>query len=170
VEVRTHATLALRNGRERASRTFQAIRSDSLIKLEQARHAVPGAMAEIAARSRHVVREARIGAAEHHAKVMERAGQQTSAARDRTGVALGQVADAARRQVADARTRAEVTLREIAGQGPAKTLGRGFAVVRAKNGDTVTGVAAARDAADLQIEFRDGSLPARVNNEEGMTG
>jgi len=69
--------------------------------------------------------------------------------------------------VLDAKTRAEATMREIAGQGPEKTLGRGFAVVRAETGAPVTGTAEARAAGDLQIEFRDGRLPARVRDVEG---
>ena len=93
--------------------------------------------------------------------------QQAALARDRANQALDQVAEAARRRVLEARTRAEATLREIAGQGPDKTLRRGFAVVRAENGATLTGAAAAREAGDLQIEFRDGRLPARVRTEEG---
>ena len=95
------------------------------------------------------------------------AAQQAALARDRASQTLNQMADAARRQVLDARTRAEATIREIAGQGPDKTLGRGFAVVRAESGATLTGAQAAREAGDLQIEFRDGRLPARVRTEEG---
>jgi exodeoxyribonuclease VII large subunit len=167
VEIRANALLALRDGRERAAQQFQAIRHDSLLKLEQARHAVPATMAEIAAEARQTLHQARLGVGQHHANVIDRGAQQAATARDRANQALDQVADAARRQVLDARSRAEATMREIAGQGPDKTLGRGFAVVRAENGATLTGAAAARQAGELQIEFRDGRLPARVRTEEG---
>ena len=159
--------LALRDGREQAQQQFQAIRHDSLLKLEQARHVVPTTMAEIAAQARQTLHEARQGALEHQSRILERGVQQAGLARDRAIQAVEQVAEAARRQVFDARSRAEATMREIAGQGPDKTLGRGFAVVRAENGATLTGAAAAREAGDLQIEFRDGRLPARVRTEEG---
>jgi exodeoxyribonuclease VII large subunit len=165
VGIRAAALLALRDGREQAALQFQAIRHDSLLKLQQARHAVPAAMTEIAAQARQTLHEARQGADQHHASVIERAAQQAALARDRTQQALDQVAEAARRQVLDAQTRAEATIREIAGQGPEKTLGRGFAVVRAEDGTTITGASAAREAGDLQIEFRDGRLPARVRTE-----
>lgn len=166
VGIRAAALLALRDGREQAVLQFQTIRHNSLLKLQQARHAVPATMAEIAAQARQTLHEARQGADQHHASVIERGAQQAALARDRTQQTLDQVADAARRQVIDARTRTEATIREIAGQGPEKTLGRGFAVVRAEDGATITGAEAAREAGDLQIEFRDGRLPARVRTED----
>lgn len=167
VEIRASALLVLRDGREQAAQQFQSIRHDSLLKLEQARHAVPATIAEIAAQARQTLHEARLGAGQHRANVIDRGVQQAALARDRANQTLDQVADAARRQVLDARTRTEATIREISGQGPDKTLGRGFAVVRGENGVALTGAAAAREAGDLQIEFRDGRLPARVRTEEG---
>ena len=166
VGIRAAALLALRDGREQAVLQFQAIRHNSLLKLQQARHAVPATMAEIATQARQTLHEARQGADQHQASVIERGAQQAALAQDRAHQALDQVAEAARRQVLDARTRAEATIREIAGQGPEKTLGRGFAVVRAEDGTTITGASAAREAGDLQIEFRDGRLPARVRTED----
>ena len=167
VEIRASALLALRDGREHAALQLQTIRHDSLVKLEQARHAVPATMAEIAAQARQTLHEARLGASQHRTHIIDKAAQQTALARDRANHTLEQVAEAARRQVHDARTRAEATIREIAGQGPEKTLGRGFAVVRAENGATLTGAQSAREAGDLQIEFRDGRLQARVRTVEG---
>lgn len=151
-QIRANALLAVRDAREQAAQQFQAIRHDSLLKLEQARQ---------------TLNVARLAAAQHHADVIERAAQQVVLARDRVSQTLGQVAEAARRQVLDTRTRAEATMREIAGQGPHKTLGRGFAVIRGQNGATLTGVEAAREAGDLQIEFRDGLVPARVRTDKG---
>jgi exodeoxyribonuclease VII large subunit len=167
VDIRASALLALQDGRGQATQQFHVIRHDSLLKLEQARHAVPSTMAEIAAQARQTVHQSRLGASHHLANVIDKGLQQAALARDRANQALDQVAEAARRRVLEARTRAEATLREIAGQGPDKTLRRGFAVVRAENGATLTGAAAAREAGDLQIEFRDGRLPARVRTEEG---
>ena len=56
-------------------------------------------------------------------------------------------------------------MREIAGQGPAKTLGRGFAIVRAEDGQPITSAAAARPGSPIHIQFRDGSLAARTHDE-----
>ncbi len=164
-EIRANALLALRNAAERASQRFQAIRHDSLLQLEQARHAVPTRMAEIATTARQTLHEAHLKTGQLQSHVLDKAGQQTTQARDRTAWALEQVADAARHQVADTRVRTEALMREIAGQGPDKTLGRGFAIVRAADGQPLTRADTARRAGSLQIEFRDGRLPARVTPE-----
>ena len=166
-EVRASALLALRNGREHAAQEFQAIRHDSLLSLEQARHALPATMAEVAAGARQTLHEAQRNIAQDRTYVIDKAAQFSTLARDRAMQVMDQVADAARQQVRDVRTGAEATIREITGQGPDKTLGRGFAVVRAESGATLTDVAAARLAGDLQIEFRDGQLPARVRTKDG---
>ena len=164
-EIRANALLALRNAAERASQRFQAIRHDSLLQLEQARHAVPTRMAEIAATARQTLHDAHLKTNQLQSHVLDKARQQTTQARDRAARALEQVADAARHQVADTRVRTEALMREIAGQGPDKTLGRGFAIVRGDDGQPLTRADTARQAGTLQIEFRDGRLPARVTPE-----
>ncbi len=169
-EIRAGALLALRDGRELAARQFQFISHQSLLRLQQARHDLPTVLAEIATRARQGIVDARQGADRHLTDIVERGHRDTALERDRTRAALDQVAEGARRQVVEARIRTEATMREIAGQGPEKTLGRGFAVVRAEDGATLTGVDAARAAGLVQIEFRDGRLPARVRTEEGSEG
>ena len=51
---------------------------------------------------------------------------------------------------------------EVAGQGPEKTLGRGFAFVRAADGRTVTSAASISGGDNINIQFRDGIVPARA--------
>lgn len=160
--VRTGAQKALSQARERATRAFQAVRHDGLLKIEQARHAVPATMAQIASLARQTRHEARRGAAAHRDSILERAAQRVVLAGERARSSLEQVTQAARRQLQDARAGAQATMREIAGQGPDKTLGRGFALVRGLDGRPITSAAGAREAPDLQIEFRDGQVPARV--------
>jgi exodeoxyribonuclease VII large subunit len=53
--------------------------------------------------------------------------------------------------------------REIAGQGPEKTLGRGFAIVRDEVGAPLTTAARVKPGAAVELEFRDGRVAARVN-------
>lgn len=51
-------------------------------------------------------------------------------------------------------------MREIAGQGPAKTLGRGFALVRKLDGEPVTRASAVSERSPLEIQFSDGKVAA----------
>ena len=55
-------------------------------------------------------------------------------------------------------------VREVTGQGPEKTLARGFAIVRTLEGKPVTDQAQARALPALEFQFRDGVVPARPDD------
>ena len=57
-------------------------------------------------------------------------------------------------------TDSQALLREITGQGPEKTLQRGFAIVRSQGGKPLTRVSQAIDGAAIEIEFQDGRVAA----------
>ena len=162
LEVRSNALLAVRDWRDRAGQHFQSIRHESLLRLAQAKLAVPAALDQIRTQARQSLLDAKSGAAQNLATVVDRAGRQVVLARERGHQAIAQVAEGARRQVAEARRQTEATMREIAGQGPDKTLGRGFAMVRTPEGAPLTDAEAARAAGQLQIQFRDGAVAAAV--------
>ena len=56
--------------------------------------------------------------------------------------------------------RAEGLMREITGQGPDKTLRRGFAMVRSASGATISGITQAHVGLPLEIQFHDGKVGA----------
>ena len=51
---------------------------------------------------------------------------------------------------------------EVTGQGPQKTLGRGFAIVRDEQGKPIASAAGAKPGVGMEIEFRDGRLAAQA--------
>lgn len=53
-------------------------------------------------------------------------------------------------------------MREIAGQGPQKTLRRGFAMVRTQTGRTITGSQDVAAGAQIEVKVRDGVIEAVV--------
>jgi exonuclease VII large subunit len=69
--------------------------------------------------------------------------------------------------LAEARERSQSLLREIVGQGPEKTLRRGFAVVSDVDRRTVTSAEALRRAGQMTVQFSDGSVPATVQGDTG---
>lgn len=73
--------------------------------------------------------------------------------------------DRAKQTVLTARSGADGLMREVTGQGPKKTLARGFAVVKAKDGKTVTSAKAARAAKNMEVTFNDGIVRANVLGE-----
>ena len=71
----------------------------------------------------------------------------------------------ARSAVAEASTRSEAMMREIAGQGPQKSLARGFAIVRAADGLTLTSASGTPAGVPIEIQFRDGRVAARTDDD-----
>ncbi len=75
---------------------------------------------------------------------------------------LGSISHEARRSLGEARRQSAALFREIAGQGPDKTLGRGFALIRNQQGRPVSSATAVQPGQRLEIEFKDGRLDAQV--------
>lgn len=93
---------------------------------------------------------------------LEGVRRRTRWARDVSVRAMAGAAEHAGRCVALAKERSSGLFREIAGQGPEKTLRRGFAVVRSESGRTVTSVEAAAQGSEIEIELHDGTISART--------
>jgi exodeoxyribonuclease VII large subunit len=60
-------------------------------------------------------------------------------------------------------------MREIAGQGPAKTLGQGFAINRSADGAPVTSAAAVTPHARFQIQVRNRSIAEQTIEPDEST-
>lgn len=75
---------------------------------------------------------------------------------------MRETAERATRNVDMAAERSQALFREIAGQGPQKTLRRGFAVVRSSAGETVTSVAIVQPGTTVQVGLHDGTVRAVV--------
>lgn len=79
-------------------------------------------------------------------------------AQTHTAAAMEAIASASDQNVREAADRSEALMREIAGQGPDKTLKRGFALVRSPDGQPVTRSSQTTTGAALEIEFSDGKV------------
>jgi exodeoxyribonuclease VII large subunit len=64
------------------------------------------------------------------------------------------------------RTELERLALALAAHDPDRTLARGYALVQDRGGDPVTTAGAARTAEHLRVRFQDGSVGARVTDEE----
>ncbi|WP_371437560.1 exodeoxyribonuclease VII large subunit [Polaromonas sp.] len=146
---------------------LNAVRTDATQAIAAARQTVPVLMTSIRAEALASVVEGRATSAMAYNLVVARS---TAAARS-TGQVLDdrlqRVAERAAGAVQQARTNAQALLREVTGQGPEKTLARGFAVVRTVDGKPVTSSQQARAAAALDIQFRDGSAKVRTDTIAG---
>jgi exodeoxyribonuclease VII large subunit len=146
-----------------------AIRQQARAQLETARRQTPLWMAEVASEARQSLRSARQLAAGVVTTVLDRTRMDIERERDKVHEAMRAVAHESNAAVADARQRSESLMREIVGQGPEKTLRRGFAVVRDAEGRALMSAKALRDARQASVEFQDGSVPTEVRGKPGAS-
>ena len=136
--VRINAMQSIRLASEQSLQSLQLVKTEARNQLAEAKRDVPVFWSQITLGAKHSLRAA-------------------SAESDSM---IGAVSTAARLTVRDSVVRTEALMREIAGQGPEKTLSRGFAMVRGRGGKTVTGAAQVVDGDEIQIQFRDGKVQA----------
>jgi exodeoxyribonuclease VII large subunit len=164
--VRLGAIQSLRDASQASRELLLTVRHQAARQIAIARQAVPAMLAEVRSEARQTLREARAESGGHLAAVLERAALDAAHARQAAQRELADAQVNAHRLVADARTRSEALMREITGQGPEKSLNRGFAIVRA--GDkTITSVRQAAAGAAIEIRFRDGLVAARTYDQKG---
>jgi exodeoxyribonuclease VII large subunit len=134
--------------------------------LAHAKQAVPALMAEVTAEARQAVRTAKADSRVLLTTLTDRAITDVRRSRENTGRAFLDFTIQARQAVTEAATRSEALIREIAGQGPEKTLARGFAIVRDADGATITSAGAVSPGASIEIQFRDGKLAAKTADKK----
>jgi exodeoxyribonuclease VII large subunit len=132
-------------------------------QLALARQAVPAQLAQVQAQARQQLRDARHLSASGWAQVLERSRSGLALAREALHHEHTDLGRLARLSLGQARQHSQALMREIAGQGPDKTLGRGFALVRqADTGQALTAAAQAAPGARLTLQFHDGGLAVVV--------
>lgn len=132
--------------------------------LAAARQQVPALLHDVHARAQASVAEARGGSDLALHAVVDRGRAATRAASQATEDRLQRLAERAQGSLQAARSQAEALMREVTGQGPEKTLARGFAIVRTPEGKPVTDQGQARALPALEIQFRDGVVPTRPDD------
>lgn len=138
------------------------IRHEAYQALGHAQRHVPGLMAEIKTESANLLSLARTLNCTRFDAIRDRARLDLCRSRDALQVTLRDVGRDSRHRLLDAKVNSTALFREVAGQGPSKTLGRGFAIVRDAAGRPVTSSAAVEAGARLDIEFRDGQVATQV--------
>jgi exodeoxyribonuclease VII large subunit len=167
--LRVASLQSIRSASDGARDRFFDIRHLADEQVSAARQTVPALLAEVRFEARQGLRGASLKSQVNFDAVVERAalaGQLAGQSADR---ALTELGGAARAAVAAAAAQVEATMREVAGQGPEKTLSRGFAMVRNADGATVTSAASAGGASTLEIQFHDGRLAVSLDPAQGET-
>lgn len=163
-DVKLQAAQTIRAASENTERQMHELRRLASDQLAQAKREVPARLAEIRADARQTLQNARARIEGERGFILDRATAEVRYMKDATARTFEDTTVLAQKTLADARTRTQALMREIAGQGPAKTLGRGFALVRDQDGHAVT--SAASTEAEVTIQFRDGLRAARLQPKD----
>jgi exodeoxyribonuclease VII large subunit len=134
--------------------------------LQRAQREVPVLMADIRAEARQSLRTARSETKAHWQTVQQRAASDLQRSQDALNHAYADTTALARQTVAQARQTTQALMREVTGQGPDKTLQRGFALVRDAQGKAITSAHAAPAETPITLEFRDGRTRTVLGQEE----
>jgi exodeoxyribonuclease VII large subunit len=158
------ASQLVHTARTHATALDTSVRTDSLRHIAQAQREVPLTWGQIAQGTGHTLRSARVKADGLATTVLNHAGRVTTQARSVTIFALESIEFASQQSLRDAAARSQALIREISGQGPQKTLKRGFALVRSSEGHPISRASQIDSGAALKIEFSDGTIKATTGN------
>jgi exodeoxyribonuclease VII large subunit len=165
-DIRVDAMQAVRSASEQSREALQVVKTDASVQLADAKRDVPAFWSDITLGTRRALRTASRDGDTLVGTVLERAQWEALRAKQATEEALVGVGISARLLIREGATRAEALMREIAGQGPEKTLSRGFAIVRSDGGEPLTRAAHVVDNAEIEIQFQDGRVAANARKQK----
>ena len=161
-DVRAHALSTVRQADQQSVRAITDIRHTAARSVALVRQAVPAVFAEVHTEAQACLALAKTLSLGRMSSIQDRAQLDVARAHAMADQHVQQVIGLSHRSVADARTAVTALFREIAGQGPEKTLGRGFAMVTCADGKALTSAAQVVPDTPITISFHDGRVPARA--------
>jgi exodeoxyribonuclease VII large subunit len=164
-QVQLAALWQVHEARSLSQLRIREVQDEAKQHVRQAKHEAPAAMTSIQELSMAAVRSTRGDVASLLPAVLDQAGSLAGRAKQNVESAKRVLFERAQNTVNTAKSAAGGLMREVAGQGPKKTLARGFAVVKTEDGKTVTSAKAARLAKTMDVTFNDGAVQTSVRGE-----
>ena len=169
--IRLDAMKELRLASEGTLLELQFVKTEALSQVAQAKQEVPTYWGQISLGATHAVRSSSVTVESLLGSVLEQSQRDIVRESSRADEGMSTVALSARQQVCNGATRSESLMREITGQGPEKTLNRGFALVRDQSGRAITRMNQTLSDSTIEIQFSDGKVSATTeNNFKGKNG
>lgn len=165
-EVQLEVTKTVHAAKQGAQALVGEVRHEAHLQLSEAKRDVPTLFSEIRVEVGNVVKTARALASTRLDAIRDRAAVDVLRSKESAKQGFDAVTSSAYRAINDAKQSSKALFLEVAGQGPEKTLGRGFAIVRDEQGKPITSVAGAKPRGEIEIEFRDGRAAAQVKNRD----
>jgi exodeoxyribonuclease VII large subunit len=136
------------------------VRHQAVQRLAHAKQLIPALLAEVKAEARQATRAARAESRVLMTTVTDKVGADARLSRQNSERVFEEIGTNSRKLVIEAASKSQALIREIAGQGPEKTLARGFAMVRDAHGAPITKAGTVPVGEAIQIQFSDGKLAA----------
>jgi exodeoxyribonuclease VII large subunit len=165
-DVRAGAGRQIELARRVSTQFFGGVKEVSVGTVQRGRTLADDALAAVTRGSTQAVATARTQSRMQLEFLLERAGSHALREHAAVSAAFDLVDQGVLRSIEGAKTLSEALMREIAGQGPHKTLGRGFAMVRDANGKTVTRVEHVLPGQIVSVAFSDGAIAATIDKGE----
>lgn len=162
-QTRLNSVQALHTAAERTTTHLYEVRRLAAQQLSTARSEVPALLSEIRGESKQTLQAARNQVQAHKDLVIHGAAADVRYIKGSTAHNFEDLISQARQVLADARTGTQALMREIAGQGPDKTLSRGFVLARGASGKAITSANSAET--HITIQFRDGIRAAELTQD-----
>lgn len=164
--VRIGAMRVVRSSADESRVAFATIEHAARQQVADARQIMPSVIEGIKGAARASLKEAKNESDQSLRTTLERAGVMAHTIREQSDRAMMDVAIEARRSLRDAATTTSALVREVAGQGPEKTLGRGFAMVKDVGGHSITSATGPVVGQHIEVQFRDGAISAVVREKK----
>jgi len=139
---------------------FQLVKTQARDQISEAKQEVPMYWGQISFGAKYASHSTGLTVDALLGGVFEQSRRDIESAKASADNGIAAVATSARALVREGATHSEALMREIAGQGPEKTLSRGFALVRDKAGKPIARAAQVASASAIEIEFFDGKVRA----------
>lgn len=163
-QVRLGAQSQIHESRHVSGLSIRDVQDGARQQVRQASHEAPAEMASVKELSVAMVRAMRADVQALLPAVLQQTGMQAHLAKRNLAGTRQTLFERAQQMVKTARSSSDGLVREVAGQGPKKTLARGFAVVKTEDGKTVTSVKAAEAAQRMEVTFNDGVVHTTVQD------
>jgi exodeoxyribonuclease VII large subunit len=163
---REQAWRHVQSGANEASVLHNEVRQGTLEALAGAKARAPILLRDVQAAAEAATALGRQLSASQVRTVTSQAANAITRQQEASKRALHDVAWGSRQALEFGQRSSEALFREVAGQGPEKTLRRGFAIVRDRALLPVSSATQARAAQGLEIQFHDGVIPARAQEED----
>ena len=144
---------------------IQDVRQSAQGQLYEAKLEVPAAMTTVRELSVAALRTSTQSVVALLPAVLDQVQSEIQRAQQGLYTTQRSVVDGVKQAINSASQKTTALMMEVAGQGPEKTLARGFAMVKNSTGQTVTNAASARSSENLVLHFHDGTVPADVQRQ-----